>query len=186
MDARDRFSNRVEDYDRYRPGYPPALFALLREHCGLRPGHAVADIGSGTGLLTGPLLDYGNTVYAVEPNGPMRQAAERRYGGRSGFLSVDGSAEATGLPPWSVDLVVAAQAFHWFEPGAARAEFVRILRPPGWVALVWNERPHEATGFEAAYESLLARHAIDYAAVDHRRIDASRVAAFLDPSPAER
>ncbi|MBX3180756.1 MAG: class I SAM-dependent methyltransferase [Candidatus Hydrogenedentes bacterium] len=186
MDPRDRFSNRADDYDRYRPGYPRALVSLIAERCGLRPGHSVADIGSGTGILTDLILEHGNRVYAVEPNGPMREAAERRLGGRPGFFSVDGTAEATTLLASSVDLVVAAQAFHWFEPRATRDELRRILRAPGWVALIWNERPRQATGFEAAYEALLERHAIDYAAVDHRRVDAARVDEFFHPARAER
>src|SRR6266568_4325936 len=115
-DAKQRFSNRVADYARYRPGYPPAVLDLLRTECGLRPGHVIADIGSGTGLLSELLLKNGNRVFGVEPNEAMRQAGEEHLASYDGFTSVNGSAEATTLLNASVELVTAAQAFHWFEP----------------------------------------------------------------------
>lgn len=177
-DPAARFSDRVADYVRYRPRYPESLLVALSEGCGLAPGHVVADVGSGTGFLAELFLYQGNTVFAVEPNAPMREAAESRYGGIPGFHSVDGSAEATGLPDASVDFVTAGQAFHWFDALATRREFARILRPAGWVVLVWNERRVEASGFLADYEALLQRHGTDYALVDHRNVDAGKLAAF--------
>jgi SAM-dependent methyltransferase len=166
-----RFADRVGDYVRCRPGYPPEVIACLVERHGLRPEHAVADVGSGTGIWTECLLRHGHRVYAVEPNGPMRAAAERRLGSDARFISIAGTAEATTLPDASVDWVTAAQAFHWFDPPRCRAEFRRILSSPaGLVVLIWNNR-REDTPFLAAYEQLLQAHGTDYAAVKHERVE---------------
>ncbi len=124
-----RFTHRVEDYIRARPSYPAAALDVLAEACGLGPDSAVADIGAGTGIFTELLLAHAGTVYAVEPNDAMRAAAETHLAHRPGFVSVAGTAEATGLAAGSVDLVTAAQAFHWFDPDRTRAEWQRILRP---------------------------------------------------------
>jgi SAM-dependent methyltransferase len=165
---------------RHRPGYPPELGVLLRRECGLGPGRDVADIGSGTGKLTELLLAAGARVYAVEPNDPMRQAAERLLGRTPGFVSIRGRAEATGLPAASVDLVTAAQAFHWFDQAAARIEFLRILRPDGFVALVWNERDDDGSAFLRDYERCLREFSVDYGEVDHRRTASrERIEAFF-------
>ena len=185
MQASERFSNRVADYVQYRPRYPASLLPLLAGRCGLDPAHLIADMGSGTGFLAELFLSNGNTVYAVEPNAPMRAAAERQLGGRSGFHSVDASAESSGLPDASVDFVTAGQAFHWFDADAARAEFRRILRPGGWVVLIWNERRADAAGFLKAYDALLLEHGTDYANVDHRQIDEAKIAAFFVGGPFE-
>lgn len=166
-DSVERFSNRVDSYARYRPTYPPEVIACLRDEMGLTPDMVIADVGAGTGLLTRLLLDNGNTVYAVEPNAGMRGVAERDLGGYPTFHAVAGRSDATTLPAASVHLVTAAQAFHWFEPVSTRAEFGRILRPPGHVALIWNER-HRATPFMEAYEQLLASYGTDYRQVDHK------------------
>ena len=166
-----RFSTRVENYLKYRPHYPPELITTLREECQLTPAALIADIGSGTGLLTELFLLNGNPVFAVEPNREMRDAGERRLRHYPGFLSVAGRAEATTLADHSVDFVVAGQAFHWFDRRLARAEFIRILKTGGWVMLVWNERDTNATPFLVAYEQLLQRYATDYAVVDHKQVD---------------
>lgn len=166
-DPTRRFSDRVGDYVRYRPGYPPAVVGLFRDRMSLGPDALVVDVGSGTGKLTELLLDAGWRVRAVEPNSEMRLAAEGLLGGRSGFVSVDGRAEATTLPSASADLVTAAQAFHWFEQSAARAEFHRILRPRGYVALLWNERP-PGPAITEDYERILRAYSVDYAEVDRR------------------
>ena len=153
-DSTTYFSGRVESYVRYRPSYPPAIIDLLVEDCGLSRDWIVADIGSGPGNLTRLFLDYGARVYAVEPNQEMREAGERLLGALPGFTSVDGTAEATGLPEASVDLVTAGQAFHWFDSQRAGTEFRRILRPPQWVALVWNERRNGSSPFLTALRSV--------------------------------
>lgn len=167
-DPTRRFSDRVAYYVRHRPGYPSALMDVFRRRLGLEPSHAVADVGSGTGKLSELLLRNGNPVIGIEPNREMREAAEVALRDFPQFRSVAGSAESTGLDADSVDHVVAAQAFHWFRADEARAEFVRIGRPGGWTALVWNRRL-ESSPFLCAYEDLLHRFSLDYAAVDHRK-----------------
>jgi len=164
-DAKQRFSNRVADYVRYRPGYPPALIDLLRDECGLRPDHMIADVGSGTGILAKLFLENGNRVFGVEPNEEMRNAGDEFLVDRRNFSSVHGSSEATTLPDSIVDFITAAQAFHWFEPVATRREFLRILKPHGWVVVMWNDRRISETAFGRAYEDLLVRYGTDYARV---------------------
>lgn len=162
-----RFDNRVVAYVRYRPRYPLALLDCLRREHGLGPRSIVADVGAGTGILSELLLTAGCTVHAVEPNAAMRGAMDTRLSGHPGFRLVDGAAEATGLPARCVDLVTAAQAFHWFDHAAARVEFRRILAPGGRVALIWNNRRRSGTPFLDGYERLLQEFGIDYERVDH-------------------
>jgi SAM-dependent methyltransferase len=165
-DAKNRFSNRVADYIRYRPGYPAALLDLLRDECGWRAKEscAVADIGSGTGFLAELFLKQDNRVFGVEPNQEMREAGEEFLRSYTNFTSVAGAAEATTLPDASVTFVTVGQAFHWFEPTAARQEFLRILEPGGWVVVVWNDRRMD-TPFAREYEAMLTRFGIDYTQV---------------------
>ncbi len=138
-------------------------------------------MGSGTGLLSRLFLENGNRVFGVEPNREMREAAAHFLSGYPAYSGVDGSAEDTGLGEASVDFVTAGQAFHWFEPLGARREFARILRPGGWVVLIWNDRRNDATKFLRAYEDLLQRWAVDYREVDHRRVDEAAMASFFAP-----
>ena len=180
--ATTRFSDRVENYVRYRPGYPPEALGALQQECGLNPSSVIADIASGTGIWTRTLLQNGNLVFAVEPNDDMRAAAERLLADFPKVRSVAGSAEATTLPDASVDFVTAAQAGHWFDRVKARREFVRILKPLGWLALLWNERLTDSTSFLRAYEALLRKYGTDYADVRHERTTES-VNEFFDPAP---
>lgn len=178
-DATTRFSDRVEDYVRYRPDYPPALTGWLHDTCGVTPSRQVADIGAGTGISSKLFLDAGHRVTAVEPNAPMREAAQRWLGNREGFACVDGRAEATGLADASVDLVVAAQAFHWFDHDAVRREFDRILRPDGLVAVFWNSRRLTGSPFLEGYEQLLREYGTDYTAVAERYADDATMRAWF-------
>jgi SAM-dependent methyltransferase len=139
IDSANRFTSRVEAYARFRPSYPRQALDSLQRECRLTPASKIADIGSGTGLLASLFLEFGCEVFGVEPNAKMREAAQRSLANEASFHVVDGQAEATTLPGESVDFVTAGQAFHWFEPAAARKEFQRILRPGGWVVLIWNE-----------------------------------------------
>jgi ubiquinone/menaquinone biosynthesis C-methylase UbiE len=180
-----RFSDRVENYVRYRPGYPPEVLAVLRAECGLRPEHVIADIASGTGAFTRLLLENGNRVFAVEPNAEMREAGDRLLDSYRNLTSVAGTAEETSLPSGSMDFVTAAQAAHWFERGRARQEFARILKPDGWCALIWNERRTANTAFLREYEQLLLTYGTDYKEVRHERTTAT-IHEFFAPAPYEQ
>jgi ubiquinone/menaquinone biosynthesis C-methylase UbiE len=149
-------------------------------------GKVVADIGSGTGISARPLLERGCTVIGVEPNEPMRQAAERLLAEFAGFRSVDGTAEATNLADQSVDAILAAQAFHWFDRERAKAEFRRILKPGGVMILVWNERRTDSTPFLREYEAMLIEQGTDYARVRHENVDDAAIAAFFAPAIARK
>jgi SAM-dependent methyltransferase len=182
QDPTQRFSSRVQDYVRYRPTYPPEVIALLRDECGLTKDSIVADIASGTGIFTRLLLENGNRVCGVEPNADMRRAGEEFLADYPRFKSVAGTAEATKLADHSIDLVTAAQAAHWFDREKARHEFVRILKPCGWTALIWNERKTDSTAFLRDYEQLLLTYGTDYKEVRHERTT-DEIAGFFAPSP---
>jgi SAM-dependent methyltransferase len=180
--ATNRFSDRVENYVRYRPGYPEEVLQALRDECGLRPSHVIADIASGTGIWTRTLLENSNSVVGVEPNTEMREAGERLLSEYPKFKSAVGTAEATNLAEHSVDFVTAAQAAHWFDRGKASHEFVRILKPGGWLALLWNERLTDSNKFLRDYEQLLLTYGTDYQDVRHERTT-DAVNEFFDPAP---
>jgi len=175
----ERFSARAENYRRYRPGYPAAAMDLLATHCGLAADAVVVDVGSGTGILSAQLLERGARVIGIEPNDAMRAAAEERLAAAPGFRSVAATAEASTLPADSVDLWVAAQAFHWFDAPRARLEALRVLRHGAFAALLWNERPQEPGDFLSAYEALLHRHAREYSTIAARRADEASMREFL-------
>lgn len=179
-DSTRRFSDRVDNYVKYRPGYPPEVLGHLRNMAGLTPDSTVADVGSGTGISARLFLNHGCTVFGVEPNREMRQAADRLLSGFPGFHSIDGTAEATTLPNHSMDMVAAGQAFHWFDPARAKAEFRRILRPGGKVALMWNCRKTTGSPFLEAFERLLLEFGTDYQNVRHENINAAAFSAFYE------
>lgn len=179
-DSTRRFSDRVEHYVRSRPGYPDGVTRFIAEVTGLGDGVAVADIGSGTGLSSELFLKRGDIVYGIEPNAEMRGAAEGLLAAYPGFRSINGTAEATTLADASVDLVIAGQAFHWFDRVATRREFARVARRPGWTALLWNTRRKSDSPFERGYEALIAEFGTDYAAVRHENIDADQLREFFD------
>ena len=179
-EATKRFSSRVENYVKYRPRYPQAVIEILREECGLTPEWRVADIGSGTGFSTELFLANGNPTYGVEPNEPMREAAESLLKPYPHFTSIDGTAEETTLPDSCVELVVAGQAFHWFDRETSRHEFRRILTPGGWVALMWNER-RKGVPFLDEYERMLKQNAPEYPIADHTKIDDEIIGEFFSP-----
>lgn len=158
QDSKNRFSNRVQNYEAFRPGYPAEMVDFLQEVTGFGKASVFADIGSGTGICAKLFLDRGNTVYAVEPNREMRQAAEDSLGAHANFHSVDGSSEITGVEPESVDIITVAQAFHWFDPDPTKREFLRILKPGGFVVLMWNNRRRQAEGFMGGYMDIVGRY----------------------------
>jgi ubiquinone/menaquinone biosynthesis C-methylase UbiE len=175
-----RFSNRADNYAKYRPSYPAAVLEILKSDCGLKESATVADVGSGTGILSELFLKNGNPVFGIEPNAAMRLAAERILRESPKFASIDATAEATTLKPESVEFVTAAQAFHWFDRTKARREFARILKPEGWAVLIWNERRLDSTPFLRAYEDLLLRYGTDYEKVRHENVT-GKIAQFFAP-----
>jgi SAM-dependent methyltransferase len=179
-DPLTRFSNRVENYVRYRPRYPYGVIEILKSDCALNEGSVVADVGSGSGILSELLLKNGNFVFAIEPNAEMRLAAERLLRKFAKFVSIDATAEATSLETGSVDFITAGQAFHWFDRDKAKREFARILKPGGWVVLVWNERRLDSTAFLREYEDLLLRYGTDYEKVRHENVT-DQIAEFFAP-----
>ena len=175
-----RFSNRAENYAKYRPNYPARVIDLLKSDCGLTETSIIADVGSGTGILSELFLENGNHVIGIEPNAAMRLTAERLLIRFPNFLSLAATAEESTLEPASIDFLIAAQAFHWFDRKKARREFARILRSDGWVILIWNERKLDSTPFLRDYENLLLRYGTDYDKVRHENV-AGEIAQFFAP-----
>ena len=178
-DTVERFSNRVANYIKYRPDYPREIIRLLRAECGLTRDAIIADVGCGTGISSRMFLENGNRVFGVEPNAAMRDAAVKLLGVFPWFIAVDGTAENTTLQTGSTDIVIAAQAFHWFDGEGAGVEFRRILKPGGRIVLIWNERRLDATPFLIEYEAFLLRFARDYSSVRHDRFDAATIEPML-------
>jgi SAM-dependent methyltransferase len=147
------------------------VLRLLEDECGLTAESVLADVGSGTGLLSELFLGNGNRVYGVEPNREMREAGQRLLAAYPKFVSVEGRAEETTLEDASVDFVTAGQAFHWFDPAGARREFERILRPGGRVVLIWNDRRTAGTPFLEDYERLLLEYGTDYREVSMKYME---------------
>lgn len=178
-DSTERFTDRAGDYAAARPGYPAAIATTLIAGLKLPPQAVVADIGSGTGLSCEPFLRAGLTVIGVEPNEAMRAEGDKQLAQFSRFRSVAGTAEATTLPSASVDLLIAAQAFHWFDIEPARCEALRILRRPPLAALIWNDRVGTGSAFAEGYEQLLLDFGIEYTKIRHRHAHEDSVAAFF-------
>ncbi len=178
-DSTERFGARADAYARARPGYPESAISALSQALGLQPGATVVDLGCGTGLSCEPFLRAGYTVVGVEPNAAMRAHALARLGTYDRFTVVEGSAEATGLAGGSADLLIAAQAFHWFDVPAARSEALRILRAPARAALIWNDRCAEGSPFASGYEDLLRRYSTEYLELRHRHGRNDRIDEFF-------
>lgn len=179
-----RFSNRVDDYVKYRPGYPAAMLGFLQETYNLDPAMVIADIGSGTGISSAYFLEEGYQVIGVEPNFEMREKSVELLQRFPLFKAVSGTAEATTLHDNSIDAIISGQAFHWFDVMKAKEEFKRILKPGGLLILFWNERL-QSSDFEKEYDALIVKHSTDYVKVDHRRIDWNSIEAFYAPCPVE-
>lgn len=178
-DSVSRFSNRVADYVNYRPDYPREIVGFLADNCGLTQDSIIADVGCGPGISSKMFLENGNRVIGVEPNKAMRDAATEYLAAFDSFEIVDGRSDATTLGDESVDFIMAAQAFHWFEPEGTRAEFKRILKPRGRIVLMWNERKLEANDFHRGYEALLVKWSTDYDFVRHENITEQQLRNFF-------
>lgn len=170
----------MEDYKKYRPGYPAQLIQLMYDKMGLNENSVVADIGSGTGISTSLFLNNGNRVYAVEPNAEMRAAAESDLSGNKNFHSVNGTSEKTGLSGQSVDLIFSAQSFHWFDQALAKIEFQRILKPGGHIAVAWNVRD-EKFPFQKTYEEILKSNIPEFARVNYTNVSQKDIEEFFSP-----
>lgn len=181
LDPTKRFSSRVENYIKYRPSYPAEIIPLLQQECGLTENTVIADMGFGTGLLTELFLKHGNKVFGVEPNVDMRAAGERILSKYPSFRSISATAECSTLPDSSIDMIVAGQAFHWFDPVKARAEFQRILKASGWVVLIWNGFHVETNALNRGYQDIVTRYGTDYKEVA-REISGVDVAPFFAPN----
>jgi SAM-dependent methyltransferase len=165
-----RFSNRAANYVKYRPHYPDEIIDYLKTKKVLKTNSVIADIGSGTGFSSELFLKNGNTVYGIEPNKEMRKAGEIYLSLFKNFISVNGSAENTTLKPKSIDIIIAGQAFHWFNFPKAKKEFTRISKPGAFLILIWNKRKFNESGFNEDYENLLVEFGTDYKEVAHRTI----------------
>lgn len=179
-DTVERFSNRVENYVKYRPHYPVRIVEYLRDSFGLTRDAVIADIGCGTGISSELFLRNGNRVIGVEPNDAMRAAAIEYLKSCPNFIPVNATAEATTLDDDSVDLVLAGQAFHWFDLEKTKREFKRILKPNGLVVLMWNERQLDTTDYLKEYEEFLIKYSTDYDVVRHDRFDESLLEKYFD------
>ncbi|MFX1390694.1 MAG: class I SAM-dependent methyltransferase [Promethearchaeota archaeon] len=171
QDPKKRFSNRVEKYIKYRPNYPQDIIQFLKKEEILRSNSVIADIGSGTGILSELFLKEGNKVYGIEPNFDMRDAGDKLLGKYSTFSSLEGSAENTRLEDNSIDIITAGQSFHWFNLDKSRMEFKRILKPEGWVILIWNRRKNLTNRFLIEYEKFLLEYGTDYQAIEKSKLD---------------
>jgi SAM-dependent methyltransferase len=182
MNSKERFSSRVDTYQKYRPSYPSEAVDYLYEVVGLNSNSEVLDVGAGTGIFSRLLLERGTSVTAVEPNEAMREAAMSASKGDPNFHAVPGSAEETGLPDQAYDFIVCAQAFHWFDQAAAKKEFGRVLRPGGKAILIWNTRLTSGTPFLEGYEELLHSLGTDYGKVNHRNVSQEMLLSFFKPA----
>lgn len=185
-DPTRRFSGRVDDYIKYRPTYPRAVVGLLEEECDLTPDSIIADVGSGTGILSTLFLENGNRVLGIEPNPDMRLAAERSLQEpyEDLFHSVAATAEATTLLDQSMDFVTAGQSFHWFDPRRTRDEFARILKPRGLVVLVWNRR-RGPISLMRDFDRLLDTCGENHRRHSHHQVGEEEIAAFFGPGGFE-
>ncbi|MDQ3633662.1 MAG: class I SAM-dependent methyltransferase [Acidobacteriota bacterium] len=174
-----RFDNRVENYVKYRPHYPLEVLEFFRDELNLKKSSVIADIGSGTGISSKLFLENGNKVFGIEPNKLMREASVEYLKDYPNFKVIDGTSENTTLEDKYVDFIIAAQAFHWFNPAKTLTEFRRILRKNAFVSLIWNERQLDTNKFLRDYENLLTEFGSDYENVRHDKITKKSLNEFF-------
>ncbi|MHA1991802.1 MAG: class I SAM-dependent methyltransferase [Candidatus Hodarchaeales archaeon] len=175
----ERFSDRVKNYIKFRPSYPYEIIKILEEETNFTTTDIIADVGSGTGILSKLFLDHGSRVYCIEPNNEMRRAAEDLLNDYSNFKSINGTAENTNLDKNSIDLIVSGQAFHWFDIPKSKKEFKRILKPNSSVILIWNSRKKFGTQFSTKYERLINNYSDDYKKVAHYNLKETDIRSFF-------
>ncbi|HWY10061.1 MAG TPA: class I SAM-dependent methyltransferase [Bacteroidia bacterium] len=174
----NRFSDRVDNYVKYRPHYPAVVIDFLKTEKIISGNSVIADIGSGTGISAELFLKNGYKVFGIEPNEPMRQASKiilQKYSDKKLFVSVNATAEQTTMPNKSVDVIVCAQAFHWFNNDAFKNECKRILKPNGHIVLMWNDRRTDTTDFLKVYEDFLQMFGTDYLVVNHKNTQDKKI-----------
>ena len=170
----ERFSPLVENYAKYRPGYPEQILFTLEKHFGINNEKIIADIGSGTGQLSKLFVNKYYQTYGIEPNAAMRMVSINEFATYLNFKAIKGTAEQTFLYSESIDLIVAGQSFHWFDNEMSKIEFNRILKHKGIIALIWNERKNE-TEFMQRYERLLQKHCSNYKINNHKEYDYRKI-----------
>lgn len=173
----ERFNNRADNYDKYRPGYPPSLIQYLFEHVPLSDA-TVVEAGCGTGIFSELLVPLTKRFYALEPNAEMMNKAKRQLSLYHNCYLFPNRAESTGLPDNSSDLIVCAQSFHWFDPEHTKKEFKRILKDNGNVAVIWNIRS-TVTTFGRAYEQFIREFSTDREQIEKREKRADRLPHFF-------
>lgn len=181
LNSLTRFSNRVENYVKYRPHYPNEIINFLQIQCDLSSSDIIADIGSGTGISSELFLINGNKVYGVEPNKEMREAAQKTFSGDTNFVTIDAKAEATTIQSDSVEFIVSGQAFHWFDKEKCNTEFKRILKSNGYVILMWNLRDRKSS-FMNHYENILIEYGKDYEKLYQDDVDETEIKNFFYPA----
>lgn len=178
-DSTKRFSDRVENYSKYRPKYPKEIIQKLQDKKILTKQKIIADIGSGTGIFSQLLLDAGCKVIGIEPNKEMRVASQKILKNYKHFTSVNGQAENTTLQKNSIDVITSAQAFHWFDLKETRKEFLRILKPAGYLIIIWNERLINEIPFQKDYDSLLKSYCPDYNTPSSQKVTLEQIQEFF-------
>lgn len=184
-DPTKRFSDRVDNYLKYRPRYPKELLNFLIEEKIIKRSSILADIGSGTGFFTKLLIESGSQVFGVDPNKEMREAAEEFLREFPNYTSINGTAEATTLEDNSVDIITVAQAFHWFDREKTREEFLRILKQDGYLALIWNNRIKEDIPFQIEYNDLLNKYCSGHDNTNHYNITYDEIVEFYGGSEVQ-
>lgn len=178
-----RFSQKADDYNKYRPKYPEELRELLVNELNLTPEKLVADIGSGTGISSEIFLDCGNMVFAVEPNEAMREMAEQNFDLEENFVSVNGTAENTELNDGSIDLIFSGTAFHWFDLEKTKKEFYRILKPGGNIMISWISRDMDDE-LQQETEAVFNKYTEDITSVEKQK-DGYKVEEFFAPKKVQ-
>lgn len=180
----ERFSNKVANYVKFRPSYPPQLVQTLIDQLKLTPASCIADIGSGTGIFSRLLLEHYLSVIAIEPNREMLAAAKDDLSSFADFTYRNSSAAQTGLTSNSIDLITVAQAFHWFHNNDTQREFKRVLKDTGHLALIWNKRDLDCE-FQEQYHQLLTQFCEEYQSVNHMNLSDQMLQQFYAPNPLQ-
>jgi len=180
-DSVKRFSKRADLYDRYRPDYPSDLFLFLYKEAVRSKEQVIVDLAAGTGIFSHPMASWPNPLYVVEPNEAMQAIARKRLIEFGEVKFFQGTAEQLDLPAHSVDLFTVAQAFHWFDLKATKAELLRVGTKGAKLAIIWNYRKVQ-TPFEIQYDAFIQRYSQDYNQSSQQKMNREELIAFFDPA----